>query len=210
MLTLNPLAISDVYLFKLSSNRNITTVLPCVMEDGGWTVIQRRFNDSLDFNRTWDDYVNGFGDPSGNFWLGLEAMHLLSVNVSTVRLKIVLEAFDGEDVGPFIIYYDNFSVGNADSSYQLTLSGFSCPEEIGDSLIRHSGMKFSTKDNEQDIAPNVNCAEMYGGGWWYKSCHGANTNAIYMPTSDNPDKVGILWRTYREYYSFRASTISIQ
>ncbi|XP_022798563.1 uncharacterized protein LOC111336692 [Stylophora pistillata] len=27
---------------------------------GGWTVIQKRQNGSIDFNRTWDDYTKGF------------------------------------------------------------------------------------------------------------------------------------------------------
>ena len=31
---------------------------------------QRRLDDSVDFNRTWNDYLMGFGIPDGNFWLG--------------------------------------------------------------------------------------------------------------------------------------------
>lgn len=36
----------------------------------GWTVIQRRLDGSEDFFRYWDDYVDGFGNLTGAYWLG--------------------------------------------------------------------------------------------------------------------------------------------
>ena len=49
----------------------------CDMESdgGGWTVYQRRQDGSEDFYRDWDDYVSGFGDLTGEFWLGLEKIY---------------------------------------------------------------------------------------------------------------------------------------
>ena len=33
---------------------------------------------SVDFRRDWDAYVRGFGDPEGEYWLGLENVHKLT------------------------------------------------------------------------------------------------------------------------------------
>ncbi|XP_073846030.1 uncharacterized protein [Musca autumnalis] len=42
--------------------------VPC---DGDWTVIQRRINGTLDFQRNWLSYKNGFGDLNNEFLAGL-------------------------------------------------------------------------------------------------------------------------------------------
>ena len=55
-----------VYQIKLSSGNTISTYC----EEGGWLRILRRQDGSVDFNRGWADYSNGFGDPKGEFWLG--------------------------------------------------------------------------------------------------------------------------------------------
>ena len=36
----------------------------------GWTVIQKRYDGSVPFNRNWEDYKNGFGSTGGEHWLG--------------------------------------------------------------------------------------------------------------------------------------------
>ena len=45
------------------------------MDEGGWTVIQRRGQFGLPadyFRRNYISYVEGFGNPEAEFWLGLE------------------------------------------------------------------------------------------------------------------------------------------
>ena len=62
-------------------------------DGGGWTVFQRRQDGSVDFYRNWTDYENGFGNLTGEFWLGLSKINRLTKASNTLRVD--LEDFDG-------------------------------------------------------------------------------------------------------------------
>lgn len=57
---------------------------------GGWTVIQIRQDGLLDFNRTWQEYREGFGNPQGEHWLGNTVLHALT-STGQHQLRIELE-----------------------------------------------------------------------------------------------------------------------
>lgn len=64
----------------------------CDMETagGGWTVVQTRQDGALGFNRTWQEYREGFGSAKGEHWLGNAALHALT-STGQHQLHIELE-----------------------------------------------------------------------------------------------------------------------
>ena len=87
---------------------------------GGWTVVQRRLNGSLDFNRNWSDYRNGFGTLDGEFWIGMEKIHRLTKSQSKLRVDL-------EDIDGITTYaeYDIFVVATESEKYQLSFGKYS-------------------------------------------------------------------------------------
>ena len=87
---------------------------------GGWTVIQKRFDGSVDFYRGWTDYKNGFGNQSGEFWLGLDKIYRLTKRVNRIRVEL-------EDTKGNTAYadYDLFWIENECAKYKLHLGSYS-------------------------------------------------------------------------------------
>ncbi|XP_038068774.1 angiopoietin-2-like [Patiria miniata] len=97
----------------------------CRMESGkGYIVFQRRLDGSVSFNRTWQEYAEGFGDLTGEFWLGNQKLRSLTGN-GEWELVITLRAFDGEEAR---VRYEKF--GLHWYIYWLIVSGFT--NEAGD------------------------------------------------------------------------------
>ncbi|XP_065804342.1 tenascin [Labrus bergylta] len=158
----------------------------CDMETdgGGWIVFQRRKDGSVDFFRGWKDYQKGFGDLSGEFWLGLDSLHNLT-SFTKMNLRVDLRDID-ESV---FAKYSTFEV--AKRNYKLTVGGYS--GTAGDSLTYHNSRFFSTKD--RDPTPFITrCAMSYRGGWWYKNCHEANLNGLY---GIDVKHQGIIWTSWK-------------
>ena len=149
---------------------------------GGWIVFQRRVDATVDFYRNWNDYKEGFGDLNGNFWLGLEKLHQLAAPGRGASLRVDLKHMDipGE-----IRYaeYSLFEITNEADGYRLKIGGYS--GNAGNSLDYQNGMKFTTKDHDQDYYEG-NCASFNTGAFWYRACHAVNLNGVFPP--DNLEK----------------------
>ncbi|KAK7940469.1 hypothetical protein WMY93_003795 [Mugilogobius chulae] len=170
-----------------------------------WTVIQRRQDGTVHFYRGWDQYKAGFGQASGEYWLGLETIRMLTTR-KNYELRVDMEDFNGAKV---FAHYKSFSVGPEDEGYKLSVSGF-VDGGAGDSLSGHNGFSFSTFDKDQDSGRDINCAKTYLGAWWYEQCHYANPNGVYLWGSSTHG-LGINWFSWKGYeYSLKAITMKIR
>ena len=149
-------------------------------DGGGWLVVQRRKDGSVDFTKTWVEYKEGFGDLNGEFWYGLRPLHCLT---SQGQWQLRIDFTFSNGTKSFLLY-DNFAVGSASSQYKLSISGFKgvTTDPFYDTHSLNN-MKFTTKDRDNDLSSS-NCAVNgrdgnNGGGWWYKDCSLIHPNFQY-------------------------------
>ncbi|OWK50074.1 Tenascin-X [Lonchura striata] len=165
---------------------------------GPQQVFQRRQDGSTDFWRGWESYARGFGNISGEFWLGNEALHELT-SATPTELRIDLRTARDS---AFALYRD-FAVGSAEERYRLRAL---TAAPAGDALSYHSGSPFSTRDRDsrdprdrRDPSGRPRpppCAVAYGGAWWYRNCHYANLNGRYGTPRDHQ---GIHWFPWKGF-----------
>ncbi|OXB73532.1 UNVERIFIED_CONTAM: hypothetical protein H355_013859 [Colinus virginianus] len=180
----------------------------CDMESngGGWTVLQRREDGSVDFHRTWKEYKIGFGDPAGEYWLGNEFVSQLT-NQKRYVLKIILKDWEGNEA---YTLYDQFYLANEEQKYRIHLKGLTgTAGKI--SSISQPGNDFSTKDADNDKCI-CKCSQMLTGGWWFDACGPSNLNGMYYPLRQNNNKFnGIKWYYWKgSGYSLKATTMMIR
>lgn len=185
---------------KFSDKSGVYTIYPegtngvkvrCDMETdgGGWTVIQRRINES-DFFKDWNEYQIGFGDPETNYWLGNENIYRITKQGS-YELRVDLSYGDETAYAGYNVFF----IGNAKQEYELFVDGYH--GTAGDGLSAHKNHKFSTLDRDNDEWEDNNCAITYVGGWWYYKCHSSNLNGRYGDTSYAK---GPVWEEWKGYY----------
>ena len=173
-------------------------------DNGGWSVIQRRTNGSVDFFKNWVDYKFGFGSLRNEFWLGNEKIHQLTMRKNMMS-RFDLEDFDGNRK---YAEYRTFYIDGENDNYRLHVSSYS--GTAGDSFSYHNRMEFSTKDRDNDKWDN-NCATQYHGAWWYNSCHYSNLNGEYLNGLNKLSTSGVAWLHFNgDYYSIRKAEIKVR
>ncbi|XP_062591605.1 ryncolin-1-like, partial [Saccostrea cucullata] len=148
-----------------SRARPVSVYCDMITIGGGWTAIQKRVNGSVSFDRTWDEYKNGFGDAGQDFWIGNDVIHQLTRG-KICSLYISITLVNGSKLYEL---YDQFSGSNEAEKYQILLAG-KASGTLGDSMMHTgnsaadlSGMKFSTSDKDNDHSRG-SCAIASKGG----------------------------------------------
>ncbi|XP_062609646.1 ryncolin-4-like [Saccostrea cucullata] len=154
-----------------------------ITEGGGWTVIQKRVNESLSFEKNWEAYKNGFGTQEQNVWIGNDVIHRLTKgNNSSLYVSITLQ--NGTSLYEL---YEKFAISDETEKYKLFLTG-PARGTLGDSMLtadsrfRLPGMYFTTYDRDNDRSSDYNCAIRFKGGWWFNRCYNAFLNGPLSTT----------------------------
>jgi len=158
-----------------------------ISKSDDWIILQQRKfldgdTDQFQVN-TWENYKNGFGALNETaYWMGLEKMHQMTSS-GTWQLFIVVKLKNNQYHFNYLIY-DDFKIGSEILGYKLHVGSqretYGIFGYLKRYLTENNGCPFSTKDRDNDIYTS-NCAQNYGGGWWFKSCHQICLNCKKQP-----------------------------
>ncbi|XP_028412092.1 ryncolin-4-like [Dendronephthya gigantea] len=195
---------SGIYKINPDGKGSFKVFCDMTTSGGGWTVFQRRLDGSVDFYRGWQDYKQGFGNLSGEYWLGLDKIHMMT-KISQNELRIDMDDTSGNTR---YAHYDSFKVSSENEKYKLNVRGYD--GTAGDSLQNHNRMAFSTKDSDNDIWV-YNCAMRFKGAWWYRYCHKSNLNGLYHYGAHTSYADGVNWFHWKEHhYSLKSTSMKIR
>ena len=165
--------INGLYSIAISTFTHVSVFCDQTTQGGGWTVIQRRIDGSVDFYRNWKEYKHGFGNLNGEFWLGNDNIHELTYHLPKKSTLLVELKISGTKK---VAQYQSSSMKDERSKYKMEILEFS--GNVTDYLNYNNNGNFSTYDQDND-GSSAHCAQLYKAGWWYKKCYIANLNGPY-------------------------------
>ncbi|XP_038061044.1 microfibril-associated glycoprotein 4-like [Patiria miniata] len=177
-------------------------------DGGGWIVFQRRQDGSVDFYLNWAEYQSGFGDLSGEFWLGNDNLVTLTSDDSrgTWELRVDLEDWENNTAWA---KYSDFQISPGE--YNLNIGQYDASSTAGDSLAYHRGRPFSTNDRDNDVWGS-NCAQSRRGAWWFRGCSHSGLNGQYYPDEHAAAyEKGVYWHHWKGYsYSLKTCQMKLR
>ena len=137
-------------------------------------LVQQHIGASTSFNRSWQEFKDGFGNKSGDYWIGNERLHQLTKD-GRYKLRVDVQAsFNGQW---YWAEYSGFTVGGESSRYTLFVSGYS--GNAGDAMTVDGLLSLSLNlkrfiTYDRPYPGQLGCV-IYGdwvGGFWYRSPRG--------------------------------------
>ncbi|XP_050707176.1 microfibril-associated glycoprotein 4-like isoform X2 [Eriocheir sinensis] len=169
----------EIYPFTCTCGRSVQVWCDMETDGGGWTVFLNRQNQAsqLDFNRTWDEYKEGFGRPYEEYWMGLETLHVMTFGRTySLRLDLEVASSGLREYATHAIV----KVEDEDTGYKIVTSGTEAGSSNSRYCFRYMNYRsFTTVDRDYDYLYNDNCAAAQGGAWWYYNCKYFNPTSTY-------------------------------
>ncbi|TNN54755.1 Angiopoietin-1 [Liparis tanakae] len=194
---------SGVYTIQI--NPQETKKVYCNMETagGGWTVIQRREDGGVDFQRTWKEYKMGFGSLPAEHWLGNEYVYQLT-SQRQYALRVELTDWDGHQA---FSLYDRFQIGGEKQNYSVRRR---VPARRRPQRQEHIEQIAAPRRLDQSHGPVGSCRPSQG--WWFDACGPSNLNGMYFAQGQHIGKLnGIKWHYFKgPSYSLRATAMMIR
>ncbi|XP_034099982.1 fibrinogen C domain-containing protein 1-like [Drosophila albomicans] len=153
------------------SDKTIEVICEAATAGPGWIIIQRRINDDVNFDRSMDEYKDGFGNLENSFFIGLRNLYAL-LSVQQHELFIALESLSN---GTRYARYNNFQIGNENVRFKLLSLG-DYDGTAGNGLHNSLGIKFLAYDSNKGTEEKTT-----SNGWWIDeglNGIGSNLNAI--------------------------------
>ena len=161
---------------------------------------------TVNFTRNWEDYVNGFGDLDGEFWIGLNNIYQLT-NQQNVELHI--SVWNNSETS-ITWNYQTFRISDLANNYRLTVSG-GTGDGNRDAFAYHNGHYFTTYDRDNR---GNNCGYRDQGGWWYYNCAYANLNGRHemsgLPGIETRIEQMLIWNSGGSHKVYTNSVMMIR
>lgn len=120
---------------------------------------------SLLFFRSFDEYLSGFGNFSGEFFVGLENLHRMTLS-QAYTLRVDVKSAAGKW---YFAVFNNFAVADETDQFRLKLGNMTASNS-DDVMDQSRDKPFSTYDRDNDDWSGGNCALHFRGGWWSGNC----------------------------------------
>ena len=171
---------SGVYQIRMKEGHPLVSVWCDMTTDGGgWIVVQRRFDNSTNFNQNWEAYKWGFGNIHGEFWLGNQYLHwLTNRNETGMEIRIWGERKNGKTQ---VETDKEFVVQSEENKYRFTL-------QVGSTSTFGQNQQ-NRAFGAYDETGKVMCRK-FGGGWWWADCGSMFLNGNMV---DGQYKTGVRW-----------------
>ncbi|XP_066910641.1 ryncolin-1-like [Clytia hemisphaerica] len=164
--------VSGVYEMNLMGKGKRRVSCNMEVSGGGWMVIFRKNKASNEnFQRTWEEYREGFGDINREFRMGNELINRVTNSGAKYYIFVWAKTFDGNIT---VSKYGSFYIEEESNDYRIhfddkLLEGFaSFGGDNGNNDKNVNGMGFSTLEIDND-GRSGNCAGKHGPSW-YNDC----------------------------------------